>query len=122
MTDEQLDLDGRLVPVGVKLTERQRLALDYVRAHGPVASDELGALLHEERQARGGRGHHRDLRCDWCGDEGSSMGKRLRELGLVRKRTGESGGWYVPDSRGPDRESADRTAQLGAGDAWPEGF
>ena len=96
MTDDQLALDGREpLPVGVALTARQELALAFVRRHGtamPVTNDELGAVLHEERRRRGGKGHGADTRCAYCADEGRDMGARLRDLGLI-VRAADGSGW-----------------------------
>lgn len=79
------------------LTDRQQLALEFIAQHQPVSSDELGAVLHEDRRARGGRGHARDERCDWCQSEGSQMGQSLKARGkVIRKKTI---GWVLPDWR-----------------------
>lgn len=95
MTDAQLDLTGQAHTIvhGRELTPRQQLALDYVTEHAPATADEIGALLHQERLQRRGRGHSADSRCKWCGDEGTQMLRRLRELGLVRHA--KHLGWYV---------------------------
>ena len=121
--DEQLPLAGVGEPepvVGVSLTHRQGLALRFIVEHGPVTSDELGAMLHDERRSRGGRGHDADERCEWCAEEGSQMGATLRAKELVRFRRGERGGWYAPklgEPHGPADERHDpSTAPL------PEGF
>lgn len=75
-------------PEAVTLTSRQALALQFISAHQPVSSDELGAVLHEDRMRRGGKGHGRDERCDWCQSEGAQMGNALRKRGfVVQKRT-----------------------------------
>lgn len=77
------------------LTGRQQLALAHIAAHQPVSSDELGALLHEDRMRRGLKGHGRDERCTFCAGEGREMGETLRRRGLIiRKRTV---GWCLPD-------------------------
>ena len=104
-----------------RLTERQELALGYIKEHGPVSSDELGAILHQHRLFGGGRGHHRDERCDYCGDEGSQMGKRLRELGLVTKSAGLDGGWILAAKDEPKHEERE-TSQLSETDPFPEGY
>lgn len=92
---EQLGLDGTGVttPPEVRLTERQRHALDFIGKHGPVPSDMLGALLHEFRPAEAATHHCRDERCDFCRSEGASMGARLRELELVSYR--KQRGWVL---------------------------
>ncbi len=82
-------------PAPVKLTGRQQLALDYITTHQPVTSEQLGAILHEDRRERGGRGHHRDERCAYCHDEGSQMGRALRAKRLVVRKRGL--GWCLPD-------------------------
>lgn len=77
-------LPGPELPPGVTLTPRQRVALEHIEKHdAPTSNDELGALMHEERRSRGGRGHHRDERCPWCGDEGAQIGEALEAKGLV---------------------------------------
>lgn len=124
MTDEQLDLAGGSSPHGVDLTPRQRVALAFVREHGPVTSDELGAVLHELRLHNGGRGHDRDGRCAYCREEGADMGGVLRGKGLVERRRGPERllVWVAAGSAVRSADSADRSAQLGADDPFPEGF
>jgi hypothetical protein len=80
---EQLDLLGGHHVIG--LTERQQHALEQIEAaDGGLASDELGAVLHERRGK-----HDRGVRCDWCATEGRSVGVELRRKGLaVRRRSG----------------------------------
>jgi hypothetical protein len=121
MTHEQLNLAGgaRTIVDGVELTARQQIALELIRRAGPVPDDELGAVLHEERAARGGRGHPADHRCSWCGEEGKSMGDTLRGKGLVRFRRGL--GWVAADSAPAGRKSAARPAGADFGE-FPEGF
>jgi len=105
---DQLTLVGTPTPPGMKLTERQRFALEFI-AHRPVSSEELGAALHEFRMLEGGRGHRAESRCDWCKPEGASMGGRLRSLGLVRF-TRKLGVWYLLETGPP---APDRGAQTG---------
>lgn len=114
----QLELDGTptLAPPEVRVSPRQRLALDYLRHHAPVPSDELGALLHEDRRARGLNGHSADERCRFCADEGKQMGGALRAKGLVRYRRGEGGGWYLADRTAPTPQVEEQE------DPFPEGF
>lgn len=79
------------------LTDRQQRALEYVGKQQPVSSDELGAFLHEDRMRRGGKGHGRDERCEYCAGEGREMGEALKRHGrVVRKKTI---GWVLPDYR-----------------------
>lgn len=122
--DEQLDLAGGSHPHGVNLTPRQDAAFAFVRDHGPVSSDELGAFLHEYRRDAGGRGHDRDTRCDYCREEGADMGGVLRSKGLVERRRGPERllVWVAEGSADRSADSADRSAQLGADDPFPEGF
>ena len=120
MTHEQLDLTGSDATIveGRPLTRRQQVALELIRDRPPVTSDELGALLHADRQARGGRGHGEDVRCDYCTGEGRSMGEALRAKGLVNYR--RTLGW-VPAGTPAGRGSAARPAGASFGD-FPEGF
>jgi hypothetical protein len=80
---EQLNLLGETRVV--ELTERQQYALEQIEAaDGGLASDELGACMHERRGK-----HDRGLRCEWCADEGKSVAGELRRKGMVvRKRSG----------------------------------
>jgi hypothetical protein len=69
-----------------RLTERQAFALALVRSRTePIDGAELGAALHELRRANGGRGHDRDARCRFCGDEGRDMAAALMRKGLVAR-------------------------------------
>lgn len=112
MSDAQLDLlTGQPVQPARDpdaLTDRQQLALEFIGRYQPVSSDELGAFLHEDRLRRGGKGHHRDSRCDWCQSEGSQMGDSLKGRGkVIRKKTI---GWVLPEYQavptGTDRPDA----------------
>lgn len=108
----QLDLMGGELPVGVTLTERQAAALAYIRENQPVASDELGAYLHELRRTAGGRGHPSETRCVWCTDEGRQMLRALRrKRRLVKQLRGI--GWVTRDYK--------RDADATFGD-FPKGF
>ena len=103
---------------GVTLTERQALALRFIGQHQPVSSDELGAVLHEDRMRRGGKGHDASERCERCSSEGAQMGDALRKRGhVVRKRTV---GWcltgYRPVPAGTGSGIDPKTSD------WPEGF
>lgn len=93
-----------------RLNERQKLALASIRDSWPMPSEELGAILHEDRQARGGKGHARDSRCGWCLEEGKGMGSRLRKDGLVRFKKDE--GWY-PSGIRFGRDQSPRAATSG---------
>lgn len=117
----QLAFDGSPVPPGVRVTARQRLAVEYVAAKQPVPSDELGAVLHADRLARGGRGHSVDERCEWCRSEGREMGAALRRLGLVRERRGA--GWVLEGAAAPPRAAAPAEDVYDPATAdFPEGF
>ncbi len=98
---DQLALVGPATPPELKLTKRQRFALEFV-AHKPVSSEDLGAALHEYRGA-----HPVQRPCHWCKAEGSGMGSRLRELGLV-KFARNLGVWYLVEQGRPaaPREAA----------------
>lgn len=111
---EQLALTGVPTPPDVKLTPRQRSALEHIAANQPLASDELGAYLHEIRRERGGKGHPRNSSCDWCKSEGAQMGKALRDKQLVKYRLGE--GWILADT-----DVKQRAADASFGD-FPDGF
>jgi hypothetical protein len=98
----------------VTLTARQALALAFCRSiEGPVQGDEIGAALHEDRLARGGRGHSRDERCQWCGDEGRDMARTLVGKGVLKR---VSGG-FEPREREGERPPS---SQIGPDDEWPE--
>ena len=121
MPDTQIDLfTGQPVPAPrdpAALTGRQQLALEHIAKHQPVASDELGAILHEDRLARGGKGHPADERCEWCPREGRVMGSSLRRHGyVVQKR---SLGWCLPDYR-PERPGT--SGYDPSTSDFPEGF
>ncbi len=75
---DQLALVGTATEPDLKLTKRQRFALEFI-AQRPVSSEELGAALHEYRGS-----HRAEHPCRWCKGEGAGMGSRLREDGLVR--------------------------------------
>ena len=95
---DQLALVGAATPPELKLTERQRFALEFIH-HLPCSSEQLGAALHERRLQGGGRGHRAEKTCDFCQMEGSGMGASLREKGLV-KYARSLGVWYcVEDGR-----------------------
>lgn len=102
------------------LTDRQRLALEYVGAHQPVAAVELGAVLHEDRAARGGKGHSAAEHCAYCSDEGRAMGRALRAKGLVQERRGA--GWVLKGAR-PEHSRPDHSRCYDPATApLPEGF
>lgn len=119
--DEQLDLEGGAHPHGVPLTRRQDLAYAFVREHGPVTSDELGAFLHEVRLGNGGSGHAMGVRCDYCTSEGADMGGVLRQKGLVERRRGVERllVWVAADA---PRHGKKESSQLSNDDPFPEGF
>ncbi|RDI73287.1 hypothetical protein Gocc_2887 [Gaiella occulta] len=105
--NEPTDLLGEpLVLPAVKLTPRQRVALEHIRRRQPVTNDELGAALHSFRRGQGGRGHDRDLRCEWCRTEGAQMGRRLRALALVQWK--RNAGWTLVGYQAPASRSERR--------------
>ena len=92
MTGQLELLPGVPVEPAIKLTERQRFALEAIGRLQPISSDELGALLCERRGK-----HTADERCDWDGSNGRQCAASLRAKGLVvRKRTV---GWTLPEYR-----------------------
>lgn len=101
---EQLALVGPSTPPDLKLTQRQRFALELI-AQKPLSSEGLGAALHEFRMLEGGRGHRAEDRCDWCKAEGAHMGDRLRRDGLVRFAR-HLAVWYLAE-QGRPAESAE---------------
>lgn len=97
---DQLALVGPATPPGLRLTPRQRFALEFI-AHRPVSSEELGAALHEWTLREGkGRGHLATSRCDFCSSTGAEMGNRLRQDGLVRFAR-SLGVWYLVERGKP---------------------
>lgn len=82
---DQLAIDGTGVPTPpeVKLTERQRDALEKIAADGPITSDDLGAHLNP-----------RFPNSPWNAGNGAATGHRLRALGLVRYSRNH-GGWVL---------------------------
>ena len=82
----------------LKLTSRQRYALDVIASHGPIQSVELGAYLCERRGK-----HSHDVVCEWCQSSGKEVGRALAKRGLVKRRRGE--GW-VPADWQPDYGSS----------------
>lgn len=87
MTD-QLTIAGQTEDPTVKLTARQRFALDLIGELGPIPSDELGAHMHERRGK-----HGLEARCTYCGQEGKGVGGELRKKKLVKQRREE--GWVL---------------------------
>jgi hypothetical protein len=110
---EQLTLDGKTEDPAVKLTERQRFALNLIGQLGPAPSDELGAHMH----ARRGK-HGADQRCEWCAREGKGIGAELLAKNLVKQRRGE--GWVLVGAIASARESTSGYDPATA--AFPEGF
>jgi hypothetical protein len=87
------------LPVFVEhdLSRWPRLAFGYefIRANGPVASEELGrAWRLRSPFAR------RYSTADWDTSAGNAIGKSLRKRGLVRERRKTPRGWYAVDERG----------------------
>lgn len=107
---DQLALVGPATPPDLKLTKRQRFALELV-ARRPVSSEELGAALHEYRMQGGGRGHRSEDRCRWCKAEGAHMGATLRKDGLVRFARYLSV-WYLEENGRPRGSSGAQTDDI----------
>jgi hypothetical protein len=81
------------------LTERQELALSFIRERGPVSNEEIGRHV---REARGMRGEKYDV------SNGKALALRLKELGLVRAVKGQR--WVGTDlkpERPPEPEVGD---------------
>lgn len=123
MTVEPLQLFD--VPASHHLTDRQQAVLNALRRAGQdgLHADECGAIAHELKQGRWA--HTRDERCQFCGQDGMQILRRLRELGLVRYRA-KLKAWVavgIPESIRNDPEPPDH-----AGDgpvpynAFPAGF
>lgn len=91
---DQLALVGPATPPDLKLTARQRFALEFI-AQKPCSSEELGAALHEYRGT-----HAATTLCRWCQPEGAGMGSRLRDDGLVKFRR-KLGVWYLVEHGAP---------------------
>lgn len=94
MTQMALDGTGVPTPPDVKLTKRQRFALELIGRLGYVSSEQLGSALHEYRSA-----HRATTACTFCRPEGAAMGASLREKGLVRLKRAK--GWYVVGEKPP---------------------
>ncbi len=107
---DQLTFVGPATPPDLRLTKRQRFALEFV-ARRPVSSEELGAALHEFRMLEGGSGHRAESRCDWCKSEGANMGSRLRKDGLVRFARA-LGVWYLEEDGRPQPARGAQTDEI----------
>lgn len=112
MTD-QLTLEGKVEDPAVKISDRQRFALDVITELGPIPNDELGAHMHERRGK-----HPADQRCQWCAQEGKGIGGELRKKKLVKQRRAE--GWVVVGAAASTRETGSGYDPATA--AFPEGF
>lgn len=98
MTQMVLDGTGVATPPELRLTRRQRFALEIVAEKEPVGEEELGAYLHELRAIEEkGSGHDHLSVCRFCRQEGRAMLVRLREFGLVRQSR-KLGGWRLESS------------------------
>ena len=107
---DQLALIGLATPPDLKLTKRQRFALELI-ARKPLSSEELGAALHEYRMQDGGRGHRAENRCRWCKAEGAHMGAALRRDGLVRFARALAV-WYLEENGRPRASSEAQTDDI----------
>lgn len=91
----QLALTGTPTPPHLKLTGRQRGALEQIAEHQPLSSERLGAWIHERRLEAGGKGHSAANPCRFCNEEGAAMGRNLRGKQLVRYSLSYHG-WVIP--------------------------
>jgi hypothetical protein len=101
-----------LIPPDVKLTERQRMALDFIETGQPVETTQFGALMHAY-QAK----HETYERCQWCKPTGNELGRALRNKGLV-KYSRKLGGWVLATESGASKTGS---TSRGPGD-FPEGY
>ena len=90
---------GAATPPELKLTRRQRFALELI-THTPLSSENLGAALHEYRMKEGGKGHDARRPCQFCRAEGAHMGDALRKKKLVRFARNLAV-WYSEDKGRP---------------------
>ncbi len=98
MSQLTLDGTGTPTPPEVRLTVRQRFALEIIAEKEPISSERLGAYLHELRAVEEkGYGHGYEDVCRFCKQEGEGMGARLRSLDLVRFST-KAHGWRLATS------------------------
>jgi hypothetical protein len=76
----------QLIPTGPKVTAQQAAVLAALEQAGEdgLHADECGAIAHELMESRWA--HPRDTRCQFCGQRGLQVLKRLRTLGLTRYR------------------------------------
>lgn len=111
MSQLTLDGTGTPTPPDVRLTVRQRWALEIISEKEPIPSELLGAYLHELRAVEGtGNGHAHEDVCRFCRQEGEGMGRRLRDLGLVRYSR-KRGGWALATTRVLPRVVVDPSLQ-----------
>jgi hypothetical protein len=105
MTVEQLNLLGdQAQPADEQLGSMQREVIRFVRQHGTVSRDEVGAVIHAHR----GR-HTVDQTCQWCAVDAAPLLRALARRGLIERR--RDGLVQLPDPK----------PQSGPGDL-PEGF
>lgn len=83
----------------VRLTDRQAVALYVIREHGPIGCADLGRRVREIRSPN----YPSDLAGEWDVSNGKTLGRRLKELGLVRELAGVrfvDAGWTEPLAEG----------------------
>jgi len=95
----QLAIGGTGVPTPpeVKLTERQRRALEIIAAHQPIASEDLGRALSNRPWS------------NYDKAQGAEVGAALRDKHLARYSR-KRGGWVLADWKddgSPDGNRAD---------------
>jgi len=107
---DQLALVGTPTPPDLRLTKRQRFALELI-ARLPLSSESLGAALHERRRAEGGKGHSATTTCQFCKSEGAHMGATLRKKGLVRFARNLAV-WYAEENGRPRPDRGAQTDEI----------
>jgi len=96
---------GVATPPELRLTRRQRFALEFI-AQKACSSEDLGAALHEYRDA-----HSVTSGCQFCRPEGAAMGARLRQFGLVRWSR-KLGVWYLVEVGMPKPDRGAQTDEI----------
>lgn len=95
------------VGVRSKLTERQEIALEIIREHGPVNAREIGRMYREKVAWQ--------KHPAFDEENGLQLAKELRRKGYARRRNRNAdgpGGWYAVDADGkPLRPQTDAAGE-----------